>query len=332
VREELSPDGFVIALDGGGSKTDAVAIDRAGHVLAKASAGTSSPHLVGVDAAVDVVDSLVRRVAAEAGERELLRTCIYMSGLDLAPEIEAFAAAIERFDWSRGATGLRAVVDNDLFALLRAGTAETDAVAVVCGTGINCVGVRHDGAVLRYPALGTISGDWGGGWQIGEQALWNAARAVDGRGPDTTLVTAIPRHFGLPALIDVIEALHFGRLRSLELAALSPLVLDAAEAGDSVAVSIVDRQADEIAVLAVTTLRRLELLKQETPVVLGGGVLSSGNERLLRLVSVALAAQAPLAVPRLVTAPPILGAGLLALESIGASASSLDAAAGALAG
>ena len=39
-----------------------------------------------------------------------------------------------------------------------------------------------DGRTIRYPSLGTISGDWGGGWHLGERALWFAARAADGRG------------------------------------------------------------------------------------------------------------------------------------------------------
>ena len=75
------------------------------------------------------------------------------------------------------------MLDNDLFALLEAGTDSPDAVAVVCGTGVNAVGRAADGRTVRFPALGSISGDWGGGGQLGMQALSHAARAVDGRGP-----------------------------------------------------------------------------------------------------------------------------------------------------
>ena len=55
------------------------------------------------------------------------------------------------------------MVDNDTFAVLRAGTERGWGVAVVCGAGINCVGVSPDGRHARFPALGTITGDWGGG-------------------------------------------------------------------------------------------------------------------------------------------------------------------------
>ena len=78
-------------------------------------------------------------------------------------------------------------MDNDTFALLRAGTDSPDAIAVVCGAGINCVGRAADGRIARFPALGMLSGDWGGGQHLAALALWHAARAEDGRGPATAL-------------------------------------------------------------------------------------------------------------------------------------------------
>ncbi len=53
------------------------------------------------------------------------------------------------------------MVDNDTFALLRSGTDRGWGVAVVCGGGINCVGLTADGREVRFPSLGPITGDWG---------------------------------------------------------------------------------------------------------------------------------------------------------------------------
>jgi N-acetylglucosamine kinase-like BadF-type ATPase len=125
---------------------------------------------------------------------------------------------------------------------------------------------------------------------------------------------------------DVIEALHFGRIPNSDLARLSPTVFACAREGDPIAASLIDEQAGEIATLAVTTLRRLELLDRPVPVVLGGGVIGGRDERLLGTIGRLLAEQAPAARMELVTAAPILGAALLALESAGAGAASLEAA------
>ena len=315
-----------IAVDGGGSKTDAVALELDGTVVAIARGTTSSPHIIGMPGSAELVDGLIEQLFAQTGARPIAAANIYLSGLDLPAEVSAFREGIAGYAWSE------AVLDNDLFALLRAGTSEPDAVAVVCGTGINSVGVRSDGAVVRYPSLGMISGDWGGGWHLGEQALWHAARAVDGRGRDTALVDRIPPVFGVVDVPALIEALHFRRIPAGQLARLSPVVFEAARAGDPVAASLVDRQAEEIGVLASTSLRRLELLERPVPVVLGGGVIGSRDARLLDGVALSLAERAPLARIEIVTAAPILGAALLALEAAGAGPEALEAARSQLAG
>jgi N-acetylglucosamine kinase-like BadF-type ATPase len=311
---------IAIAVDGGGSKTDAVALELDGSIAATARGATSSPHLIGLAAAVRLVDGLIERLLAQTGPRPIASAGIYLSGLDLPAEVEAFRAGAAGYDWAD------AVVENDLFALLRAGTSEPDAVAVVCGTGINCIGVRSDGAVVRYPSLGMISGDWGGGWHLGEQALWNAARAVDGRGPSTALARAIPAVYGLADVTAVIEALHVQRIPNADLARIAPSVFACARDGDVIAAGLVDRQADEIVAFAATTLRRLELLDRPVPVVLGGGIVGAGDARLLGAVARGLAEHAPLARIELVTAAPILGAALLALEAAGAGPEALETA------
>ena len=66
------------------------------------------------------------------------------------------------------------------------------------------------------------------------------------------------------------------------------------------------------------------MLDREVPVVLGGGVIRGGDERLISGIVAGLAEAAPLARVVRVDAPPIVGAGLLALESAGATRAALD--------
>ena len=186
------------------------------------------------------------------------------------------------------------VVDNDLWALLRAGTESPDAVAVVCGTGINAVGVRADGATARFAALGPISGDWGGGSGLGEEALWHAARAEDGRGPETAAARrSCSRAWGSARSPSSPSSCTSARASLTELAVLAPGVFEAARRGDAIAGTIVDRQADEVVAFARASLTRLELLDREVPVVLGGGVIRAGDERLMTRIAERLAADAP---------------------------------------
>jgi N-acetylglucosamine kinase-like BadF-type ATPase len=315
----------VVAVDGGGSKTDAVALTLTGRVMGRASGTGTSPHFIGVPAAVEQIDSLVREVA---GEHPIAQVNVYLSGLDLPSEVETFAAALAHLAWSAE----RTVIENDLFALLRTGTSEPNAAAVVCGTGINALGRRADGATARFAALGTISGDWGGGAGLGEAAIWHSARHADLRGPATSLTAELPDHFGLADMDAVTVALHLGSIEYADLAVLAPVVLAHADAGDVIAGKLIERQGEEIAIMAASCLQRLDLLGVPVPVVLGGGVLAGANPRLWNAMLATLASRAPLAVPIHAMAPPIVGAALLALESVGSPAEVLEAALAELAG
>ena len=313
----------VIGIDGGGSKTDLVVLTLEGEVLFRSRGSGANPQTVGLDRSVAVIRRLAAAALDVIGDRRLLQTNVYLAGMDLPVEIEKYSSAIDEDVWAVGADGGRAVVDNDLFALLRAGTNSSDAVAVVCGTGINAVGVRADGRTARFPALGRISGDWGGGGDLGANALWHAARSEDGRGPKTSLEAMVPATYNLSTVRDVIEGIHLRRIPAHSVADLTPVLFRASAAGDKVAGSLIDRQAEEIVILAATALQRLDLLNADVPVVLGGGVLASNDSRLLSGIRLSLAEKAPGAHIHLVTAPPIVGAGLLALEAVGAKADAL---------
>lgn len=263
--------------------------------------------------AVDKVAEVVGRAFAEAGVSSVTHVSACLANADLPVEEEQLAAALHARAW-----GATVDVRNDTFAILRAGVAEPRGVAVVCGAGINCVGMRPDGRTARFPALGRISGDWGGGWGLAEEALWHAARAEDGRGAPTALAFALPAHFGLPSMPALIEALHLEHIPLSRRHELTPVLFTTAAAGDPVARSLVDRLAEEVVTMATVALGRLDLLGEETPVVLGGSVLAARHPLLDAGIRDLLAARAPKAVPRIVTAPPVLGAVLLGLDGVGA--------------
>ncbi|WP_373308670.1 N-acetylglucosamine kinase [Streptomyces minutiscleroticus] len=305
----------VLAVDAGNSKTDVAVVSAGGEVLATARGGGFQPHVTGVAAAVDVLADAVRPALAGAGAGTVTHVSACLANADLPVEEERLAAALLARGWSADV-----VVRNDTFAVLRAGADEPRGVAVVCGAGINCAGLRPDGRTARFPAVGRISGDWGGGWSLTEEALWHAARAEDGRGGPTALARTLPAHFGLGSMYALIEALHLGHVAAERRHELAPVLFATADGGDPVARSLVERLAQEVALMAAVALRRLDLLEEETPVLLGGGVLAARHPLLDAAVREALALRAPKAVARTVTAPPVLGAALLGLDHVRATA------------
>jgi N-acetylglucosamine kinase-like BadF-type ATPase len=310
----------VLAVDAGNSKTDVALVAADGTVLGTGRAGGFQPPVSGVDTAVDVLAGAVAEAAAAAGlagsgppYADLVSACL--ANADLPVEERRLTEALAARGWAAGTR-----VRNDTFALLRAGVDAPRGVAVVCGAGINCVGMLPDGRTARFAALGQISGDWGGGGGLAAEALWWAARAEDGRGGPTELAAALPRHFGLGSMAALIEALHLGTVARARTHELVPVLFAVAAAGDPVAAAIVARQAEEVVTLAVVALGRLGLLGAEAPVVLGGGVLAARHPQLDDRIAELLAERAPHARITVVTAPPVLGAGLLGLDEAGAPA------------
>lgn len=316
----------VLAIDGGNSKTDLALVADDGTVLASLRGPGASQEDFGVDGAMLRLGEMVHAVAEKAGipgdGRPVARhTSACLAGADLPEEEAALTAALLAQGWSDSAVAL-----NDTFAVLRAGADDTapgapvSGAAVTCGAGINCVAVAPDGRVYRYLSFGMLSGDLGGGEWLGQQVMWHAIRAEDGRGPATALADAVPAHFGMARVADVAIAEHKGTLTMGDIRGLTRVLFEVASAGDAVAREVLARQAGEICVLAANALRQLGLPPDGVPVVLGGGVLEARNPVLLNMISSHLRAAAPGAVPRVVNVPPVAGAALLGLDHRGAGA------------
>ena len=306
----------VLAFDGGNSKTDVALVGADGSLLAHARGPASSPHHLGAERALDVLDGLIDDALSQAG--------LQRDGVPLADVAELLLAGVdfpsEEAHLLELATGRRwagrTKVGNDTFAVLRAGTERGWGVAVTCGAGINCVGVAPDGRHVRFPSLGGITGDWGGGYDVGLGALFAAARSEDGRGAKTSLERSVPAHFGLERPIEVAEAMHRGEFGHRRLVELAPLVF-AEAAHDDQAAAIVDHLADEVVALARATLVRLELTEEPAEVLLGGGLLRAGDPRLIARIKAGLHDVGPQLVVHATASPPIVGAALLGLDELG---------------
>jgi N-acetylglucosamine kinase-like BadF-type ATPase len=298
--------GLILGVDGGNSKTALVTATTDGELLAYVRGPGTNSHAVGAEGVADVIAALVAEAAftqpADSG-------VFFLCGADVPADIEALTTAVRARGWAK-----RTFVDNDTFALLRAGSDAPDVVAVICGAGINVVGRGADGRIVRYPSLGWETGDWGGAEMLGREVLRLAARAEDGRGDATVLSGIVRTHFGAAKVEDVGADVHYKRMPVSRLGELAPAAIAAAEDGDVVAWSLIDLLATEIVLMTLRTLKDLGV--KEADVVLGGGMLHGGDGLLYRLVAERLPLGAR-AVPA--RDEPVLGAALAALDAAGAS-------------
>ncbi len=315
----MSKRAAVLAVDGGGSKTDVAIVSAKGDVLGVARGPTCSHELVGLGGVVGAlrptVDAALRQAGIAADNGPVADVGAFaLSGADLPSDDRRLLRVLRTAEWAGSE-----LVANDTFAVLRAGTDRGWGIGVVCGSGINCTGVRPDGRTVRFPAVGEFPGAADGGGWIGEMGLGAAVRGRDGRGQRTVLERTVPAHFGVRRPWSVLEGIRNGLIaRDRVVLELPPLVFAAAAQGDAVARSIVDALADEVVTMVVASLRRLRLLRAEVDVTLGGGVFRAEDPAFVTRIRAGVCEAAPNARVAVLDGPPVVGAALLGLDHAGA--------------
>ncbi|HUD17254.1 MAG TPA: BadF/BadG/BcrA/BcrD ATPase family protein [Acidimicrobiales bacterium] len=310
----------ILAVDGGASKTDVWLVTADGDIVGTARGGGSNHQFSGLDGAMDTLDSTIGAALTNAGRTPQSRpaaiTGMYcLAGVDLPVDEERLGGAIA----GRGWTSVD-VVRNDTVAVLRAGAPSGWGVGIVCGSGLNCVGLGSDGSVERFPSLAELSGDFtpGGSW-LGVRALGLALRSRDGRGGPTSLADLVPAHFGMTDPEAVLSAVYTGALDYGRLFELARVCLDAAAGGDDAAAGAVSLLSDEVVAMATAIIARLGVEGDQVDVVLGGGLFGSAYAEFAMQVEAGIRVVAPQTRFYRLEARPVLGAALLGLDAIGAS-------------
>ena len=310
---------YVLAIDGGNSKTEVVVATTDGVVLARTlGPGVKSPLRDPArwrDQLVSLVDSARREAQIDAPAAS---AAYFLANVDLPAEHD-----VARRELTAATPAEVTVVHNDTLAVLRAGGDRRWGIAVVAGAGMNAVGVDPSGRTEGFLALGDITGDVGGGHHIGLLGLAAAVRAADGRGPATALTVDIPRFVNLASPEAVAIAVHHAEIRYEDLHILAPVVFAAAAAGDPAARNILSVFAEEAATMATTLIRRLGLAGTDVEVVLGGGSMRNGIPEFLDRVTAGVVAVAPHAQVRLLEVAPVYGALVEAFDQAGADRAAL---------
>ena len=309
---ELLPEGLLLALEGGGTRSQAVLMDRGGRVLGSAIAGPVNNNFVSYEAARQAVLSAVQDALQAAGAPgDAVR--YFVSSL-VGPHFgaETFGLLCPQAEY-RYYHEMQVV-----FA--RAGRYHPHGVGLVAATGSTAWGVRaDDGRELLLGGWGALLGDQGSAYDIGQQGLRAAVLAYEGRSPAPTgLVEALCLHFGLeranlrPALIELTYQKPLSRA---EIAALAPLIARLAGEGDAVAATILSTAAADLADLTLSTAAHLFSPAEAFDVVAAGGLLNAGDLILGPLRQRLLGAY-PAAALHLGLASPAESLARLALENL----------------
>jgi N-acetylglucosamine kinase-like BadF-type ATPase len=312
---------YYLGVDGGTTRTKAVIGDDAGHIVGSGEGEASNYQIVGLEAAISGITNAVQRVltAANLSLTQVEHAVFGLSGMDLPKDREVLNAAL--------VTAFPELVFdlvNDTWIMLKAGSNRGWGIALVCGGGANACACSRDGTWVTLRGLGYESGLRGGGLDMLRDILHYAFLSHDGTGSKSVLeqtvldVTGAPDYDTLQLLF--LEAIQdtagHGELLQRALA-IVPMVFDGATAGDEVCKRILMLQAESLAEGITGLVRKMGFERETVDVVLGGSVFGGGNPAFVDRLTLLVHEVAPLA--RLGPPPldPVLGAYVMALQTMG---------------
>jgi N-acetylglucosamine kinase-like BadF-type ATPase len=264
-----------LGIDGGQTSTLAVLCDECGRLLGVGRAGPSN-HIHEPGGMARMENALRMSTQAAFGEAgwqgdpqdlpELDAVCCGMTG-----GIEVVADLFPRV-----ARTQKLVVVYDLVTAHAGALAGAPGVIVIAGTGSVAFGVNSDGVSARAGGWAYIMGDEGSAYDLGRRALMAAARADDGRGPATDLLSTLLSHYQKTSLWDIRTMVYSGEIDRSAIAQLSRLVVQVAQQGDVVAKKIVNEGAIELSEIVRAVITRLGMDREESCVATVGGLFQAG--------------------------------------------------------
>jgi len=287
---ELSANEYMIAIDGGGTKTECVLFGSGGEVVMRALVGGSNPNVKGMSAACAALREGVDKCLSHGATVRYIYAGIAGSSVGSnRHEIKEFL--------KKQYTGCRIFVESDIMNVIGLAEDNSRSVAGIMGTGFASFG--WDGkALYRKGGFGYIFDGAGSGYDIGREVITRTLAYEEGFLPHSQLVRLVHIKLGGRAS-DAIAELYSGGVDYI--ATFASLAFDAVELGDPDAKEIIDKSARKAAE-CINALRGERELGET--VVISGGIARSQpimQKALLKYID----ADARVEFPVL---PPIFGA------------------------
>ncbi len=265
---------YVLGVDGGGTKTLAVVANSEGEVVGVGRSGTTNFQAVGQVAATAELGLAIDNALKSAGikPKDVQYSAYGICGADRESDFDTVAQCVEPND-----PASESLLCNDTTLALKAGAPDLLGVAMIAGTGSNCIGFNKAGEQVKVGGLGEFSGDKGSASDIGEEGLIASMRSLDGRNPPTILVEMYEKALEVEHLYDVFEFYYPDSYRPVKPGDYAPLVFKAASLGDKVALKILKDAASHQAHTALTACKRLYKKNDSFSLVFGGTVFQKAK-------------------------------------------------------
>jgi len=262
---------LVLGIDGGGTRTRASIFDTASAngnaALAFAESGSIKRLRVGAETAERNLRALLSEVYAQAGVNGVCAASCGVASATMPGIPEWITAVFREFGIENSE-----VVGDEVIAL-DAAFKGGPGILQIAGTGSNTIGRAPDGSRECAGGWSSRLGDEGSGYWIGLHAVRRALKAYDCEEPSGVLkrVGEIWDTPTVEALVNLGDS-----TPGPDFAALAPAISELAEAGDAVAIGVLNQAATDLVDFVLLVRRKLRAkhgIAGEVPVAFTGSVI-----------------------------------------------------------
>ena len=314
---------YVLGIDGGGSKTICILMNRSGQVIARGEAGASNYQSIGIEAAKKSIETAIQTSLTTSDftqNIEIEAICLGLAGVGRPKDIEAVQNIVRDLqnskllpiNWNLQPHNI--IICHDALIALVGGIGHDVGIVVAAGTGSIVFGRNSRGETKRVGGWGHILGDEGSAYKIAIAGMQAALKAYDGREIHSCLLEDFQRHLELANFEDLVDVIYGRGWDVKKIAALAPIVDRAAAKGDQVANKIIDDAVQELVKATSTVIEGIFQPGEALEVLTTGSMWRSWGMRE-RFVNTIIESFPGVEVilPRFEA---VYGAGLLALGSL----------------
>ncbi|QKG85468.1 ATPase [Kroppenstedtia pulmonis] len=238
---------YIIGVDGGGSKTKAVAFDIQGNELAVGESGFGNL-MVDEEQAIRHIEEAILQCTQGLTMDECSYLYLGLAGIEGSPRQKEL-----RKRWEERFRAPTALV-NDAYIAHAASLRGHDGILTISGTGSVSLGVR-EGRKEMAGGWGHLLGDEGSGYWIVIEAFKQLIREEEEECSWSALSLRIMEELGFTSAQDIKSFIYHSP--KSKVAELVPLVVKVADGGDQTAVSLLQKAGTELADLTCRLYRKL---------------------------------------------------------------------------
>jgi N-acetylglucosamine kinase-like BadF-type ATPase len=305
--------GYIIGVDGGGTKTIAALSDLNLKILKIAKTGPSNLRNKGVEEAVLNISKAILEVIKGIKEKNILSIFIALAAVEEEFKSEKEKIKREILKNPKISKALRGKIEivSDQVAAFRAGTDEKDGVVLITGTGSVCHGWR--GKKEEKTGGWGWANDEGSGFWAGQKGYQAIFKELDGRSKKTKITKSLFKEWKLKNKEDLMKKI-YGKDSIRNISLISKTVDKASQMGDKVARKILEEAGEELSILAISVIKRLNFHNKKFPLVLIGAMFKS--KIILNKLKKEIKKLAPRAEFIFPKEEPVIGAIKLAIENL----------------